>query len=100
MQALIDGLTLDKVAEHLNITHDTALRWRHRFLEAQKSVQAQQLTGLVEADQTYLLKSGNGRKLVDRKPRKRGGTAKTRGLLKEQIPVLVALDRSGATLST
>lgn len=100
MQALIDGLTLDKVAEHLNITHDTAFRWRHRFLEAQKSIQAQQLNGLVEADQTYLLESGKGKKVVDRKPRKRGGKAKKRGLSKEQIPILVVRDRSGATLST
>lgn len=100
MQALIDGLTLDKVAERLNITHDTAFRWRHRFLEAQKSVQAQKFNGLVEADQTYLLESGKGKKGVDRKARKRGGKAKKRGLSKEQVPILVVRDRSGATLST
>jgi transposase-like protein len=100
MQALIDGLTLDKVSEHLNVSHDTAFRWRHRFLAAQKAIQAQRFNGLVEADQTYLLESCKGKKVADRTPRKRGGKAKMRGLSKAQVPVLVVRDRSGATLST
>jgi transposase-like protein len=100
MQALIDGLTLDEVADRLSICHDTAFRWRHRFLETQKALQAQTFNGLVEADQTYMLESGKGKKRVDRKPRKRGGKAKKRGLSKEQVPILVVRDRSGATLST
>lgn len=100
MQALIDGLTLDEVADRLNICHDTAFRWRHRFLETQKFIQAQEFNGLVEVDQTYMLESGKGKKVVDKKPRKRGGKAKKRGLSKEQVPILVVRDRSGATLST
>ncbi|MDA8361430.1 MAG: IS1595 family transposase [Gammaproteobacteria bacterium] len=100
MQALIDGLTLDGVADRLSICHDTAFRWRHRFLETQQSIQAKKLNGLVEADQTYMLESNKGKKVVDRKPRKRGGKAKKRGLSKEQVPILVVRDRSGATLST
>lgn len=100
MQALIDGLTLDKVAKHLNIAHDTAFRWRHRFLAVQKSIQAPHLNGLVEADQTYILESDKGKEVVDRKSRKRGGKAKKRGLSKDLVPILVVRDRSGATLST
>ena len=37
--------------------------------------------------------------LPERKPRQRGGKAKKRGLSDEQVPVLVAADRSGATVS-
>ena len=37
--------------------------------------------------------------MPDRKPRKRGGKAKKRGLSDEQVPVLVAADRSGTTVS-
>ncbi len=99
-QALIDGLSLDKVADYLNIAHSTAFRWRHRFMAEIKTIQAQALGGIVEADQTYMLESGKGKKMVDRKPRKRGGKAKKRGLSKEQVPILVVRDRSGATLST
>jgi len=100
MQALIDGLTLDEVADKLSICHDTAFRWRHRFLAAQKGVQAQALGGIVEADQTYFLESMKGTKVSGRKARKRGGKAMKRGVSKEQVPVLVVRDRSGATLST
>src|SRR5512147_807496 len=35
----------------------------------------------------------------ERKPRKRGGKATRRGLSSEQVPVLVAADRTGATIS-
>lgn len=89
-----------EVADRLNICHDTTFRWRHRFMETQKAIQAQAFNGLVESDRTYLLESGKGKKVVDRKPRKRGGKAKKRGLSKEQVPILVVRDRSGATLST
>ena len=36
---------------------------------------------------------------LDRKPRRRGGKARKRGLSHEQVPVLVAADRTGETLS-
>ena len=36
---------------------------------------------------------------MDRKARRRGGKAGRRGLLDEQVPVLVAADRSGMTVS-
>ena len=35
----------------------------------------------------------------ERKPRKRGGKATRRGLSSEQVPILVAADRTGATIS-
>jgi len=67
------------------------------------------LGGIVEADQTYVLESRKGSRLwskplgeavvPDRKPRKRGGKAAKRGLSGEQVPVLIAADRSGATLT-
>ncbi len=44
-----------------------------------------------------MLESFKGRKVVGHKARKRGGKAAKRGLSREQIPILVARDRSGAT---
>lgn len=96
--ALRDGLTLCEVAENLNIAVSTAFRWRHRFLELPKTVQAQALIGIAEADETYFLRSNKGqRKDLGRPARKRGGKASKRGLSDEQVPVLVARDRSGST---
>lgn len=96
--ALRDGLSLTQVTERMNISRHTAFRWRHRFLALPKTVQAQALVGIAEADETYFLRSNKGqRKGLLRAPRKRGGKAAKRGLSKEQVPVLVARDRSGST---
>ena len=75
----------------------TAFRWRHRFLRVPKDVKPASLVGVAEMDETYFLESYKGRKVVARPPRKRGGRAAKRGLSREQIPVLVARDHSGAT---
>ena len=54
---------------------------------------------LVEADETYVLESRKGARGLGRKARRRGGKAKKRGLSREQVPVLMAADRSGTTVS-
>lgn len=96
--ALRDGLSLTQVSECLGISRPTAFRWRHRFLALPKTVQTQTLIGIAETDETFFLRSNKGqRQGLNRAPRKRGGKAKTRGLSKEQVPVLVARDRSGNT---
>ena len=97
--ALQAGLTLHQVAEDLHIHVSTAHRWRHRFLALPESIQAQSLRGIAEADETMFLLSFKGKRSgFDRKPRKRGGKASKRRLSHEQVPVLVARDRAGATV--
>jgi transposase-like protein len=95
--ALRDGLSLNQVAERLNIAQSTAFRWRHRFLAVPKTVQAQLLTGIAEADEAYFLKSAKGQRGLLRKARRRGGKASKRGTSKELVPVLIARDRAGST---
>jgi transposase-like protein len=110
-QCLADGDTVKASAERCGVAVSTAFRWRHRFLAAVKTT-AEKLRGIVEADETFVLASRKGDRvwkraqegksapgLPDRKARKRGGKAKKRGLSDEQVPVLVAADRSGATVS-
>lgn len=98
-KALQDGQTLREVASTLQIHLSTAHRWRHRFLVAPNAVQPQALTGIAEADETMFLLSFKGKRSgLDRKARKRGGKATQRGLSHEQVPVLVARDRAGATM--
>ena len=87
--------TIVQSAQRCNVANSTAFRWRHRFLKAVTS--EVNLSGIVEADETFVLESHKGSRTLDRKPRKRGGSAKKRGLSSEQVPVLVAVDRSGAT---
>ena len=97
-QALITGESLIKAAERCGVAVTTAFRWRHRFLSAPALDKPIQLTGIVEADETFILESFKGKRSgLPRPARKRGGKASKRGLSAEQIPVLVARDRSGAT---
>jgi transposase-like protein len=95
--ALEEGVTITRAAKRLKVARSTAFRWRHRFMAMPKTVQAQSLVGIAEADETFFLRSNKGQRGLNRPPRRRGGRAAQRGLSKEQIPVLVARDRSGAT---
>lgn len=98
-QALADRRTLREVAGDLGIHLGTAHRWRHRFLSVPERIQPPSLVGVTEVDETYFLLSFKGKRQgLDREPRKRGGKASKRGLSNEQVPVLVARDRSGATM--
>ncbi len=95
---LSDGLTVRASAERCKFAVNTAFRWRHRFLTTDNP-NARKLTGIVEVDETYVLQSQKGERNLERKARRRGGTASKRGLSDEQVPVLVAADRSGTTVS-
>jgi transposase-like protein len=92
-EALNDGISLRKVSKRLKIGLETAFRWRHRFLKSPKAMKPKELCGIVEADETYFLRSDKGSRKLKRAARKRGGTAKKPGLSSEQVPVLIARDR-------
>ncbi|MBK9327425.1 MAG: IS1595 family transposase [Hydrogenophilales bacterium] len=96
-EVLRDGLSITQACKRLGVVRSTAFRWRHRFLAVPKTVQAQALVGIAEADETFFLHSRKGQRDLDRKPRRRGGKAAQRGLSKEQVPVLIARDRATAT---
>lgn len=98
-QALINRETVAKAADRCEVDYTTAFRWRHRFLSALNLDKPRQLVGIVEADETFILESFKGKRGgLPRPARKRGGKASKRGLSAEQIPVMVARDRSGATI--
>lgn len=95
-KALSAGLTLREVSGLVGIAVCTAHRWRHRFLAAPQAVKSQLLSGIAEIDETYFLRSNKGQRTgLGRLPRHRGGKASKRGISHEQVPVLVARDRSG-----
>lgn len=109
-QSLGEGDTVVDSAERCGVAVSTAFRWRHRFLTAKEPTPT--LTGIVEADEAFVLLSYKGSRVwerarkglpvatdpPDRKARKRGGKAAKRGLSHEQVPVLVAADRSGTSV--
>jgi transposase-like protein len=98
-QALISGESVAKAAARCSIDKTTAFRWRHRFLAALNLDKPKSLSGIVEADETFILESFKGlHGGLPRPARKRGGKGVKRGLSEEQIPVIVARDRTGATI--
>lgn len=102
IECMMKGFSLRKCAEQLNgeVTHVTLFYWRHKILSALRQIPTESFQGIVEMDETYFLYSEKGnRHITNRKPRKRGGKAKYRGISHDQICVLVARDRQKITYS-
>jgi transposase-like protein len=92
----VEGISLDKTANSLDLHHSTVFNMRHKILvclENEISSSPVTLDGVCELDETYVLESEKGRKFPEnyhRKPRKRGGKASKRGLSDEQICIQTA----------
>ena len=84
-----------EAARQIGVAKNTSFRWRHRFLRLDKDMLKQTLTGIVEVDESFVLESRKGERVLPREARKRGGKAKKPGLSAEQTPVLIARDRHG-----
>jgi transposase-like protein len=100
-QVLIDGLSITRAAERLEVARSTAFRWRHRFLSLPQHVRAGQLAGIVEADETGILKSCKGqpgqRKALGRPARGRRASSY---LSRHQAAIGLLLPRATAALTT
>lgn len=98
-RALVDRVSLRKAAERADVCLETSFRWRHRFLAAARDKRPSAVTGIVEADETLILKSAKGSKrLVGRAPRKRGGKPKKTGTSPDDYDiVLIVRDRHKVT---
>jgi hypothetical protein len=95
---MIEGKSVAKTAQLCGVHPTRAFRWRHRFLRAPAANKPRSLNGIVEADETFILESFKGRwSDLPRAARKRGGKARHPGPYQDNIPVLVARDRKGAT---
>jgi transposase-like protein len=86
----------------IGVNHTTVWRWRHRFLKAAAQDNTATLTGVIEADETFFVRSFKGhrgwvkgRPPETRAARPRAWGATKRGLSGEQVPVLTALDNAG-----
>jgi len=98
LEKMLDGQSVRKAADALGVHRNTSFRWRHRFLHLVKHDRPTALTGIAEADEMFLLESQKGSRKLDRAPRKRAGVASRRGINGEHVCILVARDRTGATV--
>ena len=97
LDCMLDSRTVRKTAARIAVARNTSMRWRHRFLAVAKDDRPSVLSGIAEADETFLLESEKGARKLDRPARKRGGKASKPGISAEQVCILVARDRSGRT---
>jgi transposase-like protein len=96
---MLSGVTLEETARRVKASIPTAFSWRHKILDVLKNIEDDKLCEIIEADDTFFLHSAKGSKNLGRKPRKRGGKSKKRGISSDRVCVLVARDRKNNTLS-
>ena len=106
--ALQEASSVRKSARSCDVAVSTAFRWRHRFLAAPTANKPTQLSGIVEADETFFRRSYKGSRRwtrpspdvepPHRRARRRGVRTGKRGTsLDELVPVLIVRDRHRAT---
>jgi transposase-like protein len=98
LECMLQSTTIRRAASVVGVHKNTSFRWRHRFLSSARHDRTLPLGGITEADETYLLESQKGSRHLDRQPRRRGGSARRRGLSHEHDCILVARDRTGRTV--
>jgi transposase-like protein len=98
LERMLDAQSVRAGAAALGVHRNTSFRWRHRFLAWARHDRPTRLSGIAEADEMFLLESQKGSRTLDRPARKRGGVARKRGINREHDCILVARDRSGATV--
>ena len=98
LDRMLEAQTVRASASTLGVHRNTSFRWRHRFLAWARHDRPGLLAGIAEADELFLLESQKGSRNLDRPARKRGGVAGKRGISGEHDCILVARDRSGATV--
>lgn len=102
----IEGVSLEKTAESLNISPETAFNMRHKILfciEQAIISEPVELEGVCEADETYVLESVKGRKISEsyyRKPRKHGAKAIKPGLSNEYVCVQTSVTGEGKCIAS
>lgn len=104
LSSMTDHTSIRKIAAtDIGLNHVTVWRWRHRFLKAATNDNSGVLSGVIEADETFFVRSfkghrgwQNGKPPAQRAARPRAWGATKRGLSSEQVPVLTALDNAGA----
>jgi hypothetical protein len=95
---VLESRTVRDAARVVGVHRTTSFRWRHRFVPGAMRDRPAMLSAIAEADETYRLESQKGARNLTRRPRKRGGVARRRGVNREHDCLLVARDRGGQTL--
>jgi len=96
LELMIEKKSLDKISIILGINKKTAFDWRHKILSSLDQGRGNEMSGIVESDETFFEESSKGNKKLERLGRKRGSstaTKKKRGVSDNKVAVIVTADR-------
>lgn len=105
IQDTLEGVSLDDSSERLGMSHPTAFNMRHKILTALEDWIEENpvvLSDVSELDETFVLESYKGKSLpasANRKPRKHGAKASTRGISSEYIAICTGIQRDGGVIA-
>lgn len=94
LKLMIQEKSLDKIVLELGINKKTAFDWRHKILASLSNKDEDFFSGITESDESFMLRSEKGMKVEYRKPRKRGGKSKKRGISKDHVAIIATQDRN------
>lgn len=95
-EMMVEGYTLPKISEALEIHISTVFYWRHKILNSIRSLGHKTLKGIIESDETFFLERNKGKKIIShRTSPQTWWCSQKRGISKEQICVVAAHDRNG-----
>ncbi len=101
----VNGISIEKTANNLCLQHETVFNMRHKILLAVEEEERNhpiKLSGVCEADETYILESYKGNRIPEnfwRKSRKHGAVASKPGLSNEYICVCAGIERDGNAIA-
>ena len=100
IELMIAGKSLDKISDRLQINKKTAFDWRHKILSSLEQDQGNEMSGIVESDETFFEASEKGNRNLSRDGRKRGAStshsgAGKRGVSDSKVAVIATTDRQG-----
>jgi hypothetical protein len=96
----VNGIPIDQTAMSLGMRHKTVFNMRHKVLFCLEGEQVAEgaLSGVLEADETYILEILKGKELPEgywRAVRKHGEVSRKCGISDEYICVYAAIERGG-----
>lgn len=106
ISCMLEGLTIEASASKCNISKNTSFAWRHKILDAlQNMADEVQLSGVVEADDTFVALSYKGNHSrgesfqMPRKPHKRGHDLYGNVKMSDYACVPCAVTREGLSIA-
>ena len=89
IQCMVRKLSLSKSAKECNISYRTSFMWRHKILDSLRLSDKTELSGIVEADETFFKVSYKGNRIH----RRNDSNVRKRGLSKEKVCVVCSIER-------